>query len=168
MRAGALVLAGTMLLLAVWSGPSLDANAGVLGVSAPLDPRAPSIAPVSQPRQLFLLHCAGCHGAEGRAGGDALQRSGVPDLHHMGALLAVPGGREFLIRVPGVMGSGLDDAQVALVANWMLERFVPPEERAQTAPYTEIDARQARRAPITDVLHTRQQLLDQASTPRPP
>lgn len=135
--------------------------AGVLGTSAPVNPSAPSIAPVSDARKLFILHCAGCHGQDGLGSGPT-GKSGVPDLHLMGALLRVPGGREFLIQVPGVMGSGLDDAQVAAVSNWMLERFVPLAQRTNTAPYTPADVRQARLRPLTDVMRTRQALLDAA------
>lgn len=136
----------------------LPACAGVLGVSAPVNPQAPSIAPVSDARKLYVLHCAGCHGQDGVGSG----RSGVPDLHRMGALLRVPGGREFLIQVPGVMGSGLDDAQVALVGNWMLDRFLPEDERQAAQPYTRGDVQWARAHPLADVMQARRHLLEQS------
>ena len=43
-----------------------------------------------------------------------------PDLRRIGRFLALDGGRSYVVKVPGVMASGLDDAQVAGVVNWVL------------------------------------------------
>ena len=57
-----------------------------------------------------MLHCQGCHGPDGSGAPGA-----VPDFHNqVGKFLLVPGGREYLIRVPGVSQSELNDARVAL------------------------------------------------------
>ena len=70
-------------------------------------------------RLAWMLNCQGCHRADGGATGDE-----VPALSDMVAkFLSVPGGREYLIRVPGVAMAPLDDESVAALTNWMLQEF---------------------------------------------
>ena len=67
----------------------------------------------------WMLNCQGCHRADGGATGDA-----VPALSGtVSKFLWVPGGREYLIRVPGVAMAPLDDASIAELTNWMLHEF---------------------------------------------
>ena len=58
------------------------------------------VAPASRaqdPRVDYMLQCQGCHLADGAGSPGA-----VPDLRgSLGRFLAVPGGREYLVRVPG-------------------------------------------------------------------
>jgi len=68
---------------------------------------------------LWMLNCQGCHRADGGATGDA-----VPALSGtVSKFLSVPGGREYLIRVPGVAMAPLDNQSIAELTNWMLYRF---------------------------------------------
>ena len=119
---------------------------------------APSRSPTHTPRALYVLHCSGCHGLDG-SGSPAAR---VPDMRQLGHFLRVPGGREFLIQVPGVMGSGLDDAQVAQVSNWVLETLavgsVPPGHR----PYMAAEITRLRQRALVDVSATRAGLARQA------
>ena len=67
----------------------------------------------------YLLHCRGCHLANG---------SGVPPdvptlVDEIGRLVASPAGREYVVRVPFVSQSALDDEDLAVVLNWILETF---------------------------------------------
>ncbi|RLA27883.1 MAG: cytochrome C [Gammaproteobacteria bacterium] len=67
----------------------------------------------------WMLNCQGCHRADGGATGDA-----VPALSGTVAkFLSVPGGREYLIRVPGVAMAPMDDESIAELTNWMLREF---------------------------------------------
>jgi hypothetical protein len=67
----------------------------------------------------WMLSCQGCHRADGGATGDA-----VPALSGTVAkFLSVPGGREYLIRVPGVAMAPMDDESIAELTNWMLREF---------------------------------------------
>lgn len=67
----------------------------------------------------WMLNCQGCHRADGGATGDQ-----VPALSGTVAkFLSVPGGREYLIRVPGVAMAPLDDESIAELTNWMLREF---------------------------------------------
>jgi mono/diheme cytochrome c family protein len=119
---------------------------------------APALAVARTPRGHYVLHCAGCH----RADGSGAPERYVPDLRSLGRFLAVDGGREFLIGVPGVMGSGLDDAQVAEVANWLLAtmaRDILPEGHL---PYTAAEVAAVRLRPMRDVAAVRHRLVEQA------
>jgi len=67
----------------------------------------------------WMLNCQGCHRSDGGATGDQ-----VPALSGTVAkFLAVPGGREYLIRVPGVSMSPLSNESIAALTNWMLYEF---------------------------------------------
>jgi mono/diheme cytochrome c family protein len=119
---------------------------------------APSIAATSHARAHFVLHCAGCHGVDGAGAPDKY----VPDLRRLGVFLQVPGGREFIVSVPGVMGSGLTDEQVAQVTNWLLATLAAGTAPATHVPYSVDEVARARARPIADVAAARRVLLDKA------
>jgi mono/diheme cytochrome c family protein len=123
-----------------------------------LRPDAPSVSVVASVRSLYVLHCAGCHGIDG-SGAYGAQ---VPGLRQMGSFLRLRGGREYLVQVPGMMGSGLSDAQVAQLANWLLAQWgggaLPPGHR----PYDGEEVARLRGHSLLDVAATRAQLVQQA------
>ncbi len=103
----------------------------------------------------YMLNCQGCHRADGAATPDS-----VPALAgSVARFLAVPGGREFLVQVPGVSQAALDDVTLAALMNWLVERFdtahVPPGFR----PYTAAEIGTLRRTPLTDVDGVRARLV---------
>ena len=77
-----------------------------------------SAASAETPQILYMLQCQGCHLADGTGAPGA-----VPSLEGMGRFLSVPGGREYLVRVPGSAQSPLSDLELAEVLNWMLREF---------------------------------------------
>jgi mono/diheme cytochrome c family protein len=79
----------------------------------------------------FLLHCAGCHHADGHG----LPSHGIPDLAGTGPLAGDPDGRRYLIQVPGVAQSRLDDETVAEMLTWILRRFAA-SPTADLQPFT--------------------------------
>ena len=119
---------------------------------------APSVATTTHARASYVLHCAGCHGLDG----SGLPQSYVPGLRRLGDFLRLPGGREFVIKVPGVMGSGLDDAQVAEVANWVLGTMAQDSVPQGHAPYDVNEVARARAAPLIDVAAERKRLQERA------
>ena len=121
---------------------------------------AEAVSTATSARSLYVVHCAGCHGRDGA--GSEIGR--VPDMRGAGHFLQVAGGREFLIQVPGVMGSGLDDAQVAEVTNWVLATLAAPSVPAQHQPYSPDEVRRARLNPPLDVAATRERLVAAART----
>jgi len=118
-------------------------------------PDAPSVTTPRDARGVYVLHCAGCHGFDGRGAPHAY----VPDLTLMGQWLPVAGGRAYLIKVPGVMGSGLDDAQVAAVTNWLMATLARGSVPAGHRPYDAAEVARARQQPFTDIAAERQRLI---------
>jgi mono/diheme cytochrome c family protein len=103
----------------------------------------------------FALECQGCHRADG-----AGTPGSVPALAgSVGRFLGVPGGREFLVRVPGVAQAPLDDAALAAVLNWMLARFGDRDVPADFLPYTAAEVARLRREPLVQVEAVRRELL---------
>lgn len=69
----------------------------------------------------YALHCQGCHLPDGRG-----MAGKVPDMRgQLGHFAALPGGREYLVRVPGVSTARLGDADVARLMNWLVRRMGP-------------------------------------------
>ena len=82
-------------------------------------------AVAAKPAFDYLLHCAGCHLEDGAGMVDA----GIPDLNeHTGNFATMAEGRAYLIRVPGSSQSPLSDAELAVLLNWMVDRFAPEVE----------------------------------------
>lgn len=105
----------------------------------------------------YMLNCQGCHLPDGRG----FAEHGVPDLRLSGTLLALPGGREYLVRVPGVAQSGLGDARLAALLNWVLERFAQDTVPADFQRYTASEVATWRRQPYADPAAVRSRLLRQ-------
>lgn len=92
----------------------------------------------------YMLECQGCHRPDG-SGDD----QSSPPLHGMVArFLAVPGGREFLGRVPGVATANLDDARLANLLNWTLYRFDSEHVPGTFRPYTAAELGKLRQDPL--------------------
>jgi mono/diheme cytochrome c family protein len=70
------------------------------------------------PGEDYLLHCSGCHHADG-AGVPGV----VPPLTGLAPFLATAAGRAYLVRVPGVAQSSLHDERLAAVLNWVLREM---------------------------------------------
>jgi mono/diheme cytochrome c family protein len=147
-----------MLACMAQAALALGGTQTTLGRQVMARPDAPAVATTTHARASYVLHCAGCHGVDGAG----LPQSYVPGLKRLGDLLRLPGGREFVIKVPGVMGSGLDDAQVAEVANWVLSTIAKDSLPPQHMPYAAADVARARAAPLVDVLAERRRLQEQA------
>lgn len=137
---------------------SATAAAGTLGRQAETRADAPSVAVTTSVRSLYIVHCAGCHGRD--AAGSTV--GNVPDMRRLGQFLQLEGGREFVIKVPGVMGSGLSDQQVADVTNWLLQTLATGSASAGHLPYEAAEVRRARETPLLDVAAARERLLAQA------
>ena len=109
----------------------------------------------ADPQLDYMLECQGCHLSDG-----AGTTGAVPPLRgEVGKFLAVPGGREFLVRVPGSSQSSLDDRRLAAVLNWLLERFDPEALPPDFVPFTEEEVSRVRRPPLVDVESVRRKLL---------
>src|SRR5438552_17445471 len=104
-------------------------------------------ADVGGPALDYALNCQGCHRADGAA-----TPGSVPALAgSVGKFPRVPGGREYLVRVPGVAQAPLDAARTAAVLNWVLGRFGRGDGRAGFAPYTAAGVGELGRGAVTGV-----------------
>ncbi len=112
-------------------------------------------ASAESPQVHYMLHCQGCHGAEGRE-----VPGKIPGLGEMGSFLTVPGGRAYLVQVPGTAQAPLRDAEIAALLNWMLPRFSPDRVPADFEPYTTEEVAGYRRQPLTDVGRIRRELVE--------
>jgi hypothetical protein len=111
----------------------------------------------ADPHVDYMLQCQGCHLADGSGAPGT-----VPHLNgFVGRFLSVPGGREYLIRVPGASQSPLDDARLAAVLNWMLREFDPGALPADFVPFDAREVARVRRPPLSDVEGVRARLLSQ-------
>ena len=113
-------------------------------------------APVAaaSPELDYTLNCAGCH----RPDGVGTPGSVPPLAGSVGRFATVPGGREYLARVPGVATSALDDASLAAVLNWMLDHF--GDGARAVPPYTAEDVGRLRREPLVNVERARRELIE--------
>jgi hypothetical protein len=103
----------------------------------------------------YAVNCQGCHRADG--GGTP---GSVPALAgEVAKFLGVPGGREYLVRVPGVSQAGLDDVALARVVNWMVDHFDREHLPTAFTPYAPDEIGRLRTSPLTDVDSVRGDLL---------
>jgi hypothetical protein len=94
--------------------------------------------------QNWTLNCQGCHRPDGTGSeGTAPSLAGT-----VARFLSVPGGREYLGRVPGVATSALSNADLSEVMNWMLWRFDLANLPANFQPSTAAEIGQLRTAPL--------------------
>jgi len=108
-------------------------------------------------QNLYTLNCWGCH----RSNGEGIPDT-APPLRNAADFLRVQGGREYLIRVPGVSQSMLTDADSALVMNWIIETFSEGRVPADFKPYTAAEIHAARAQPhLFDITKVRSRLLEE-------
>ncbi len=134
----------------------LGALAGALlapGWLTAAEPREmPRIAEVAED---FSRNCQGCHRADGMGACRTVPRI----RNFVGLFTRIPEGRDYLLRVPGVVWAMLDDARLARVLNWMLASYSPEQIAPGFAPFTSEEVRQARERPIANVLEVRSALI---------
>jgi hypothetical protein len=107
-------------------------------------PAMPGVPNPAQARVDYMLKCQGCHQPDGA--GNAVN---TPPLAGMVArFLAVPGGRQFVARVPGVAMVDLDSVRLAQLLNWTLYRFDARHVPAGFTPYTPAEIAALRRRPL--------------------
>jgi len=114
----------------------------------------PVVARADPPAQLYMLNCWGCHRPDGEGiPGTAPPLKGAVDF------LRVPGGREYLISVPGVALSPLSNQQAAEVMNWILKSFSKDRVPAGFKPYTAVEIAKVRTTHMLDIKKARAELV---------
>ena len=106
--------------------------------------------PTSNPHTNYVLYCAGCHGLHGEG---AVHH--VPNLKEsLPVLLTSPEGRQFVVSVPGVVNSELDNGHLAEVFNYLQKEW-----RISGSPFTASELEFGRQHPVVRVHQSRAALL---------
>jgi hypothetical protein len=111
-----------------------------LAAAALLSASAAAAAP--GPEEDYVLHCSGCHRLDG-SGAPGV----APRLQGLGSVLNAPGGRDYLVRVPGVAQAPLDDARLARLLNFVLRELA---DSPAEPPYEADEVGRLRRSPLRD------------------
>lgn len=131
-----------ILLMGQWAGPVRADEPKLAG---------PGVA------EDYALHCSACHTAEG-GGTPGL----VPSLRELAPLLALPGGREYLVRVPGVAQAPLSPDRIARLLNWVLAQY---SGLAVEPRYSAEEVEVLRRSPLRDPIGFRAALVAASGIP---
>jgi hypothetical protein len=103
----------------------------------------------------YALKCKGCHGLWGQG-----TPGHVPRLDgFVGLFTHLPEGRDYLMRVPGVARSVLDDARLTAVLNWVLAAYGAGQVAAGFPPFTVEEVAAARLRPLEDRKGLRDRML---------
>lgn len=123
-----IVATGAAVTTPAWSGPE-----AIAGVANPV-----------RAKQNWMLSCQGCH----RADATGTPQTTPTMAGFVAKFLQVPGGREYLVQVPGVATAALSDADLAEVVNWSLVRFDAANVPADFRPYTPAEVGRLRLKPL--------------------
>ncbi len=122
---------------------------------------APGIQNPARAQQNWILSCQGCH----RADATGTPQTTPTMAGSVAKFLRVPGGRDYLARVPGVATAALSDAALAEVLNWSLVRFDPANIPAGFQAYTPAEVGRLRQTPLrTEAAALRASLVAQFNT----
>jgi hypothetical protein len=95
----------------------------------------------------YALHCQGCHLADGRATPGL-----VPAIDgEIGRFMRLREGRDYLVRLPNVAATQLDDGDTAALLNWLLRRFAASELPPDFQPFSAAEIAAGRHQPLVDV-----------------
>ena len=126
----------------------------IVGVASCAAPAAIIAAEMSLPA-LYTLNCSGCHGQQGHC----VPEAGIPDLNDAGRYVRTAPGRRYLVQVPGLSQSRLDDATAARILNWILLRFSADQLPADFTPYTAAEVTRFRSDKASDAKTRRDAIL---------
>ncbi len=105
----------------------------------------------------YMLNCQGCHlhNGAGSLNGEVPEMKG-----YVGNFLKVPGGREYLVRVPGSANAPLSDEHLANLLNWILLTIGGESTPEDFTPYTGDEIRALRTTSLTNVVALRAALVE--------
>lgn len=138
----------------------MRAAAAALALLLLASPRADGAEPeritaVTGVAEDFSRNCQGCHRADGTGA-----YGSVPRLRDfVGLFTHLPEGRDYLIRVPGVVWAMLDDERLTRLVNWTLVTYSRDQLAPDFRPYTVEEVAAARKRPVVDVEATRRRLI---------
>jgi len=104
----------------------------------------------------YMLNCQGCHLPTGQGVPGSVPRIS----NYLGNFLRVPGGREFVVQVPGSANAAMDNAALAELLNWLLVTMSPNELPESWQPYTAQEVGVLRATPLREVAAVRARLVE--------
>lgn len=123
-------------------------------VAAALAWTASSVAFSYQPEVNYQIRCMGCHLPDGSG-----TPGRVPSVRRSLVLFsAIPEGRDYVIRVPGVAQSPLSDADTAALLNWMARNLTDVKVSTNFTDYSETEVHGLRDRPLAQVKALRARL----------
>ncbi len=127
----------------------------VLLLALAATPIATAQADQDRVRANYLLACRGCHLVDGSS-----VPPEVPSLRDtLGQFLSSEEGRGYLVRVPGVAQSRLNDEELAEVINWVLTEFNAASLPKSFRPFTAKEVAKVRGDILADPAGYREELL---------
>ena len=106
---------------------------GAIVASAVFALLAPAAVAQMSPKFRFLQFCVGCHQYDGTG-----LPPDVPSLRDdLSYMIGSPEGRDFMLRVPGVIGAPGSADEVAELLNWIVKSFY--QGNADFTPFTAAD-----------------------------
>lgn len=154
----------------IWRGSPVLLVAGLIVATAAAAQAPPAVASgaaaapagvsnLQRAWQNWTLNCQGCHRPDGTgSAGTAPSLAGT-----VSKFLTVPGGREYLGRVPGVATSALPNADLAELMNWIFWRFDKDHMPANFLPFTAEEIGRLRTQPLRlEASQMRTELLQRA------
>lgn len=102
----------------------------------------------------YLQHCMGCHLQDG----SGAPEKGIPSMRGLLAdFTRLPGGRDYIVQVPGVMNSPLNDRDIAELMNWLVPEM--GDGTGLSTPYSADEIRHLRQTRPADIPRMRAQLM---------
>ena len=116
----------------------------------------------ADPRGDYLLHCAGCHLADGRGNPPSVPSLAGP----LGVIVSSREGRDYLARVPGAAQAPISDDALAAVLNWVLLQFNAAKLPRDFKPLRASEIAHSRARVLTDPLKLRRKLWPESARDR--
>ena len=115
----------------------------------------PTHAQLSEAQVNYMLQCQGCHQADGSGRGEE-----VPDFRtNLNQYLKIPGGRQYLVQVPGSANAPLSAGQLADVLNWIVTDLPGAQPPADFQAFTVEEVALYKSEKQDDVAQERRRLL---------
>ncbi len=115
---------------------------------------------VADAEQSYMLHCGGCHMADGDGAPPE-----VPGLKDLGEIVQLRGGRDYLVQVPGASQAPITDDELTVIVNYILRAFNAATLPESFMPLSLEEVSQARQLSLNDPLSARAQLIAHKEPP---
>ncbi|WP_336268517.1 c-type cytochrome [Vreelandella arctica] len=111
------------------------------------------------PHVNYSLHCAGCHGQNGTG----VEHAGIPPFPgFINRFFEDEEGRLYLMHVPGVVGAGMPNNDIASVMNYLVDRWGQADQKVNY--FTEEEVDNLRSQEVADVVELRRSITQRLAS----